>query len=217
VTVAGDRAAGLALMHELLSVSRETVARLDRYADLLCRWQRAKNLVAPSTLDTLWTRHFADSAQVVELAPTARRWVDLGSGAGFPGLVAALMLADVPGVRVDLVEANARKCAFLRAVVRETGAPAHVHAERIDGFLDGLTDPVDVITARALAPLSELVAMTAQQIRRGALGIFHKGADLDVELATATTRWDLRFDRVPSRTGACGALLILRDCAPKSA
>ena len=213
----GDRAAGLALMRGLLPVSRETEARLDRYAALLGRWQRAKNLVAPSTLDTLWTRHFADSAQIVPLAPKARRWVDLGSGAGFPGLVVAMMLAGVPGVRVDLVEANARKCAFLRAVIRETGAPAHVHAVRIEAFLDGLTDPVDVITARALAPLSELVAMTAPQIRRGAPGIFHKGADLDTELAAAATCWDLSFDRVQSRTDASGALLIVRDCAPKSA
>ncbi len=217
MTGPGDRAAGLALMREFLPVSRETEARLDRYADLLGRWQRAKNLVAPSTLDALWTRHFADSAQIVPLATKARRWVDLGSGAGFPGLVAAVMLAEAPGVRVDLVEANARKCAFLRAVIRETGAPAHVHALRIEAFLDGLTDPVDVITARALAPLPELVAMTAPQIRRGALGIFHKGADLDTELAAAATHWDLSFDRVPSHTDGSGALLIVRDCAPKSA
>ena len=106
-------------------VSRETERRFALYAELLTRWQRVKNLVAPSTLSEIWTRHIADSAQILALAPQARRWADLGSGAGFPGLVVAISLADTKGVEVHLVEANARKCAFLREVARECGAPAH--------------------------------------------------------------------------------------------
>ena len=104
-------------------VSRETLERLDRYASLLMKWQKSLNLVGAKTLEDMWTRHFADSAQILSCVPTAYRWADLGSGAGFPGLVMALLLAKTEGASVDLVEVDQRKCAFLREVARATNAP----------------------------------------------------------------------------------------------
>ena len=114
-----DKAAALALT----PVSRETEARLDAYVDLLVQWQTKTNLVAPSTLPCLWTRHIADSLQLLSLAPHAKLWADFGSGGGFPGVVLACALADVAGARIDLVERNAKKAAFLREAIRITGTP----------------------------------------------------------------------------------------------
>jgi 16S rRNA (guanine527-N7)-methyltransferase len=131
MTLVADRTAALAQM----AVSRETVAKLDAYVDLLQRWQKIKNLVAPSTLDQIWTRHIADSAQLLPLIGGARTIVDLGSGAGFPGLVIAIAHADQNDFQVHLVESNTRKASFLREVARVTGAPVTVHAVRIEEFV----------------------------------------------------------------------------------
>jgi 16S rRNA (guanine527-N7)-methyltransferase len=212
-----DRARGLSLMDGLLTVSRETEARLETYANLLRRWQGAKNLVGPDTMASLWTRHFADSAQVLAAAPRARRWLDLGSGAGFPGLVIAIFLAGQDGAEVHLVESNARKCAFLRAVIRETGAPAHVHASRIGDYVAGTDSVPQILTARALSPLSQLVAMSAPMIARGAVGIFHKGQDVDAELTETSRCWTLDVELIPSRTHPEGFLVMVRDCIRKNA
>ena len=134
-------------------VSRETYGRLAALVALVKKWQRAENLVAASTLDTIWTRHVADSAQLVAVFPKIRHWLDLGSGGGFPGLVTAILLGD--GSRDDgtvhLVESNARKCAFLRTAVRDIGAPAVVHHGRIEDILARFEAPVEAISARALA------------------------------------------------------------------
>lgn len=217
MTTLADRATGLAVIREIVPVSRETELRLDRYADLLYRWQRAKNLVGPQTLRELWTRHFADSAQVLGAAHDARHWVDLGSGAGFPGLVVAILLAESGRTRVELVESNARKAAFLRAVIRATGAPARVHATRIDAFVKGWAEPVDAVTARALAPLSDLLAMSAPLIQHGATGIFHKGREIESDITQASEHWRFTAERLPSRTHRDGVLVIVRDCEAKSA
>ena len=112
----------------LVPVSRETGDRLAAYVDLLARWRKTTNLIAGSTFPSVWTRHIADSAQLLALAPTARRWIDMGSGAGFPGLVIAIQLADVPGAVVHCIESDQRKCAFLREAVRATGAAATIHS-----------------------------------------------------------------------------------------
>src|SRR5215467_4133711 len=117
---------------EVFKVPRETIHRLIRYAELLALWQKSKNLVAPSTLPALWSRHFADSAQLCGLALEARLWLDLGSGAGFPGLVVAILQSGRPGFRMHLVESNRKKCAFLAEVVRATEAPVDIHAMRIE-------------------------------------------------------------------------------------
>lgn len=217
MTIGDDRAAGLDLIRAMVPVSRETEARLDVYAGLLARWQSAKNLVGRQTLEQLWTRHFADSAQVLAVMPDARRWVDLGSGAGLPGLVVGILLADEESAQVHLVESNSRKCAFLRTVIRETGAAANVHPARIETFVAGFSERVDAVTARALAPLGDLVSMAAPLVARGAVGVFHKGRGVEAELAHASTAWKLDFELIPSCTHPDGLLVILRDCAAKTA
>lgn len=173
-----DRVAALQLMH----VSRETLERLQIYADLLIKWQRTINLVSPATLPHLWVRHIADSAQVLDCAADARIWVDIGSGGGFPGLVTAIRLAGQAGAKVHLVESDQRKCAFLREVARATGAPAEVHVGRIEAVLPGLNDVVNAVSARALAPLHQLVGYTEKLLEKGAIGVFLKGQDVDKEL-----------------------------------
>jgi 16S rRNA (guanine527-N7)-methyltransferase len=190
-----DREAALALA----PVSRETLARLETLAAELRRWQGVKNLVGPKTLNTMWTRHIADSLQLLDLAPDARRWVDLGSGAGFPGLVLGIAALERPGMTVDLVESNGRKCAFLRHVVRATGARATVHDARIEAVIDGFAG-AQVVTARALAPLAELLAWAEPLLRNGAVGLFPKGREVDAELTEAAKSWTYEAELLPSRT-----------------
>ncbi|HTJ63007.1 MAG TPA: 16S rRNA (guanine(527)-N(7))-methyltransferase RsmG, partial [Alphaproteobacteria bacterium] len=138
-----------------MPVSRETLSRLEAYVDLLLQWQAVTNLVAPSTLPTLWTRHIADSLQLLDLAPAARTFADLGSGGGFPGIVLACALAERPGAQIDLVERNAKKAAFLREALRITGGAGEVHHRDIVDYVDSRIAPVDCVTARALAPLHQ--------------------------------------------------------------
>ena len=199
---------------ELVPVSRETERRLALYAELLTRWQRVKNLVAPSTLAEIWTRHIADSAQILALAPAARRWADLGSGAGFPGLVVAISLADTAGVEVHLVEANARKCAFLREVARECGAPATIHNGRIEDVVPTLNS-IDVVTARALAPLPRLIEMGRILIDGGATALFLKSQGEIHESVDFGPAYDVTI--VPSRTSENGRIVMLRRTAAKPA
>src|SRR5467141_3668369 len=148
-TLAADKAVALALT----PVSRETESRLDRYVELLQEWQAKTNLVAPSTLPNLWTRHISDSLQLLTLAPSAKIWVDLGSGGGFPGVVLACALAGTSGATVHLVDRNAKKAAFLREALRVTNSPGTVHLTDIGDSVDRITGLVDCITARAVAPL----------------------------------------------------------------
>jgi len=198
-------------------VSRGTGETLQRYVALLARWQRSHNLVGPGTLSEVWTRHIADCAQLVLLKPAARVWVDLGSGAGLPGLVVAMLLADRPGTAVHLIESDRRKCAFLRAAIRETGAPAEVHDGRIDSVLQQWTAPVDCVTARALARLSELCRLAAPLIARGAVGLFHKGQDLEVEYREAARYWELDASIHASLLAGGGSIVELRHLTPKPA
>lgn len=188
-------------------VSRETYARLETFADLFLKWSARINLAAPGTLDELWTRHILDSAQVVGIAPTARQWIDLGSGGGFPGVVTAILMMERGG-HVDLVESNRKKAAFLQIAVEEL--PAHVHAGRIDEVLAGLQTP-DVVTARALAPLPRLLPMIAPQLRSPARAILHKGREFRSELQESAADW--RFDLVEhaSKTDSDAALLEISN------
>src|SRR5215467_6864697 len=151
--LAADRAKAFGLT----PVSRETVDRLDRFVELVLTWQKTTHLISPSTIPTLWTRHVADSLQLLELAPSARLWVDLGSGGGFPGLVIACALAETPGAQVHLVESNTKKAAFLREAVRLTGAPAVVQPMRIEKFVANFSAAPDALTARALLPFKSLL------------------------------------------------------------
>jgi 16S rRNA (guanine527-N7)-methyltransferase len=203
--VAADKTAALALT----PVSRETEARLVRYVGLLLEWQAKTNLVAPSTLPNLWTRHIADSLQLLDLAPAAKVWIDLGSGGGFPGVVLACALAETPGAMVHLVERNTRKAAFLREALRVTGARGMVHLAEIGDTGDRITGPVDCVTARAVAPLSQLIGFVEPLVRKGAKALFLKGQDVEAELTEATKYWKIAPHLHPSRTGGGGWIVEL--------
>ncbi|GJE36388.1 16S rRNA (guanine(527)-N(7))-methyltransferase RsmG [Methylobacterium persicinum] len=179
-------------------VSRETTQSLDTYVAQLARWQTVKNLVGPSTLSEVWSRHVADALQLLTLAPDAKTWLDLGSGAGIPGLILAIAGRE-RGIRVTLVESNARKCAFLTEAARLTGAPAAIRNTRIEGVIATLAG-TDVVCARALAPLDQLLAWSEPLLKSGTMGLFPKGRDVQAELTQATTRWTVAHDLVPSRT-----------------
>jgi 16S rRNA (guanine527-N7)-methyltransferase len=204
-------AKGAEALAGILDVSRETAERLERYVALLGRWQKVQNLVAPSTLADAWTRHVADSAQLVALAPAdARSWLDLGSGAGFPGLVAAICCAERPGFAAELVEANGRKAAFLRAVIRETGAPARVHNCRIEDFSWPHGQPPDVISARALAPLATLLRYARPFMGEKTVAILPKGREFESELKTALHEWNLDLVIEQSAVERDGRIIVVR-------
>ena len=167
-----------------LIVPRETIERLETHLRLLEEWSGRMNLVGPKELELFWSRHALDSAQLIKFAPEAKRWADLGSGAGFPGLVVAALLADQPDTAVHLVESTGKKAAFLRAVAEAAALPVKVFNQRIEAFAAG-EGPYDVITARALAPLPRLILYAKPNLDRGAIGLFHKGAGVDAELAAA--------------------------------
>lgn len=194
----------------LTPVSRETKERLDRFVDLLLTWQKTTHLISPATVPHLWTRHVADSLQLLDLAPQARVWVDLGAGGGFPGLVIACALAGREGARVHLVESNQKKAAFLREAVRITGAPAVVQAMRIEKFVAYFTGHVEVVTARALLPLKSLLSQCFPLVSRGALGLFPKGQDVDAELTQASKYWNIDCTLVPSRTDSLARIVMVR-------
>ena len=149
----GDLAADKAEALRLTPVSRETLTRLETFVDLLLQWQRTTNLISPATISNLWTRHVADSLQLLDLAPAAKVWVDFGSGGGFPGIPVGCALAGRPGAKVHLVESNGKKAAFLREAIRVTGIPAVVHARRIEDCGDSFGDKIDVVSAQAVGPL----------------------------------------------------------------
>jgi 16S rRNA (guanine527-N7)-methyltransferase len=263
-------------------VSRETLDRLATYEHLLRHWQKTINLVAPSTLDAIWHRHFADSAQLLALAPTATTWLDLGSGAGFPGLVIAMMLAQrvtagvpspiVPearlrhdvgegqgggdgrtsevgipptpspsphhagGVsstrrggespakqrpRITLIDSNARKCAFLREVVRQTGIAQRVTVDILSTRIEAAATQArlgqpDVISARALAPLDRLVGLAAKLSSPRTVGLFLKGRDAEAELKAAEKMWNFNAELVPSRTDPDARVIVIRSLQPKA-
>jgi 16S rRNA (guanine527-N7)-methyltransferase len=192
-----DKAAAL----KLTPVSRETEARLDIYVALLMQWQAKTNLVASSTLPHLWTRHISDSLQLLRLAPEAKIWIDLGSGGGFPGVVLACAIANTPGAMVHLVERNAKKAAFLREALRITGVAGTVHLADIEDSVDSAPGPVDCVTARAVAPLHQLVGFAAPLVGKGAKALFLKGQDVEAELTKATKYWKLTPRLHASLTG----------------
>jgi 16S rRNA (guanine527-N7)-methyltransferase len=184
------------------AVSRETKARLQKLVHELHRWQAIKNLVSRQTLGQVWTRHVADSLQLAALAPEARVWLDLGSGAGFPGLVLAIALADAPGAAVHLVEGNARKSAFLRHVARLTNVPAIIHEGRIEEVVPALVgaNEIQIVTARALAPLGQLLAWAEPLLTTSAIGLFPKGREAKAELTEAAKSWKFGAELIPSLT-----------------
>lgn len=188
----------------ILSVSRETLERLTLYADLLTRWQAKINLVGPGTLPDLWQRHMLDSAQMAPYLPEGPL-LDLGSGAGFPGLVLAIMT----GQPMHLVESDARKCAFLREAARVTGAlNVTVHNKRIESIPPF---PVAAVTARALASLDKLLNWAAPFLQQRSQCLFLKGKIVDEELTQAGEHWNMAVRRVPSLSDPSGLILILSE------
>lgn len=215
--LAGDRKSALSMF----ALAPQTTARLDRFVAVLLGWQRHTNLIAPSTLASLWTRHVADSLQVVNLIKRRHDRgpviVDVGSGGGFPGVVVACALADVPGTEVHLVESIQKKAAFLREAVQETGAPGIVHATRLEQVAPTLVKkPVDYVTARAVAPLPDLLELIAPLLKTGATAVLMKGRDLDEELTESSERWHIEGETVPSRTDAAARILVVHRLRRRS-
>lgn len=197
-------------------VSRETRDRLAAYASLVRTWQKHINLVAPSTLPTLWSRHIEDDLWLNSVAGPVRHWADIGSGGGFPGLVLACLAAERPGHHVDLVEANAKKSAFLRTVIRELSLPANVHCQRIEAA-GAVLEQAGAISARALASLESLLGLVAPSIEPKAVCYFLKGRAHEREVADATAHWHFDMVKHPSRTEAESVILEIRNCRPVAA
>jgi 16S rRNA (guanine527-N7)-methyltransferase len=179
------------------SVSRETFDRLIAFEAIFRRWATRINLVAPSTLPDLWARHMLDSAQLARINPTAVAWLDIGSGGGFPGAVMALMLKERAGASIDLVESNRKKAAFLQTSLAQFDAPARVHARRIEEAYALVRKP-EIVIARALAPLTKLLALAEPWLKEGASGLFHKGREYPSEIRESADAW--KYDLVEHKS-----------------
>ena len=205
--LADDRRAAL----RLVPVSRETEDRLAIFVELLNRWRHKTNLISNSTFPAVWTRHIADSAQLRALAPEATRWVDLGSGAGFPGLVIAIQLANVPGAIVHCIESDGRKCAFLREGARATGATAAIHHARVEAIDPKGLGAVDAVTARAFAPLPLTLKLARPWIERGAIAVFPRGESAKDQIAASPEASAYAIETLPSVVNPEAAILRIRQ------
>jgi 16S rRNA (guanine527-N7)-methyltransferase len=180
------------------SVSRETQQRLEHFANLFQKWAKSINLVAPSTVQELWTRHIADSAQIFQLSPGPKHWMDMGSGGGFPGIITAIFLAELGDGWVHLVESNQKKAAFLRVALNETGARGTVHPVRVEAAED-VVPSCECISARALADLDHLLFYSSKRmIGNDTTAFFHKGRDYVAEINKARGGWDFDLVQHPS-------------------
>lgn len=196
---------------DVFNVSRETLERLKLYVALLEQWQPRINLVAGTTLPEVWRRHIADSAQLLAFAPEAHTWLDLGSGAGFPGLVIAIMTHGGAGPRVSLIESDRRKSAFLAEVARQTGISVEIHTARIEQIAtQRMLKPVDVVSARALAPLVRLIPLCLPFFGDATLGLLPKGRDAESEVAQARANWAFDVEMTPSLTDAEARIVAIR-------
>lgn len=182
------------------------ISDLTRYRELLAEWNERMNLVGPATLEVFWNRHAWDSAQLLRLAPDARTWADLGAGAGLPGVVLAVLGKGQPGFHVHLVESMTKRCRFLSEVVGALDLPATIHNVRAEER----DLAVDIVTARACAPLARLLGYAQPYLRRGATGLFLKGQDVASELAEASRCWDLDADTLQSLSDPRGKIVRVR-------
>jgi 16S rRNA (guanine527-N7)-methyltransferase len=182
------------------------MADLTAYLALLTEWNAVMNLVGPSALAEFWPRHAYDSAQLLRFAPEARTWADLGAGAGFPGLVLAILLKGAPGAKVHLVESMAKRCRFLSEVAQKLGLPAEIHNARAEDL--GIR--VDIVTARACAPLFRLLGYAEPFFKRGATGLFLKGQDVVSELTEATKYWKFEAELSVSSSHPDGRILQVK-------
>lgn len=200
-----DRAAFLAA-HD---VSRETLERLDRIIATLDDWRLRSNLIGPKEWPQIWTRHVGDSWQLLNHLSESARVVDLGSGAGFPGLIIA---AARPNCHVTMIESVGKKCAFLRAAIEAAGLHASVHHGRVEAAPE---IKADVVTARAFAPMPGLLDYAAPWLTNGAIGLFPKGERWKEELTAGLQRWNFAYEAIPSRSGGSGVILIVREVASR--
>jgi 16S rRNA (guanine527-N7)-methyltransferase len=191
-------------------VSRETFERLQAFEQVFQKWNSHINLVAASTRDDTWNRHILDSAQLMQMAPTANRWVDLGSGGGFPGLILAFLLKDRAGSSVQLVESNRKKASFLQTVTGQFNLPAHVHARRIEECY-ALVPTSQIVTARALAALPLLLDLAAPWLTTGATALFHKGRDYRSEVQESAQRWSFDLVEHASMVDPEGVILEVKN------
>ena len=183
--------------------SASQMADLERFRALLTEWNERMNLVGPSALEAFWPRHAYDSAQLFELSDGAKTWADLGAGAGFPGVILAILLKDTPGARVHLVESMVKRAGFLNAVVAELALPAEVHNARAES----LDMTVDIVTARACAPMPRLLQFARPYLRRGAVGLFLKGQDIETELAQTPKIKSYKVRLLQSRSDPSGRIV----------
>ena len=212
-SLANERAAVI----QQLGVSRETEAKLDIVVAELVRWQAMMNLVGPATLPQVWSRHIADSWQLLNCCGESGPWIDLGSGGGFPGLMVAIGRTEQGLGTTHLIESNSRKCGFLRQVIRLTDVDAVVHEGRIDAVLPRFDQHVAVVSARAVASLDQLLGWTNQLLRKGALGIFPKGQDVELEVKQAAISWDFSASLQHSKTDPHARIVLVRMDAMESA
>jgi 16S rRNA (guanine527-N7)-methyltransferase len=193
----------------LAGANATQVADLEAFRRLLAEWNRRMNLVGVSTLADFWSRHAWDSAQLLRLAPDARTWADLGAGAGLPGVVLAILLKDRTSAKVHLIESMAKRCRFLAEVAGTLALPVEVRNRRAEE----LKLTVDVVTARACAPLSRLLAFAQPYMARGATGLFLKGQDAEAEIKDARRTWRFDVDVIPSLSDPRGRILKVERLA----
>lgn len=193
-----------------LDVSRETLEKLKTFAELLRKWNPKINLVSKSSLDDLWPRHILDSVQIFELVPGPGKWVDLGSGGGFPGIVISILNQEERNFDVVMVESDQRKSAFLRTAIRELDLAAKVKTERIEE-LECLE--ADVLSARALADLTKLLGFAELHLKRGGIALFPKGQSWQREDLEARQDWNYDLETVTSKTNSDAAILKIKDIA----
>jgi len=192
---------------EAVGATAERLQDIETFRRLLAEANRQVNLVGDSTLGDFWRRHFVDSAQLLWFRPAAGRWADLGSGAGLPGLVLAILLKDRPGAQIHLIESMAKRCRFLTEVVEILALPAVVHNARAES----LKLEVEMVTARACAPLDKLLAYAEPYVARGAQALFLKGADVEAEIANARRVWRFKAETQVSLSDPRGRLLSIRE------
>lgn len=197
----------------LVGVSCETVGRLERYINLLRTWSRTVNLLGPREFEDIWRRHILDSAQIVRhIDSDPRTWLDIGSGAGFPGLVVAILMMDAGAeTRFDLVDSDQRKCAFLREAGRILGLPVDVHAIRIENLPQR---SYDLISARAFAPLKTLLGVASTFSGAGTQMLFHRGRNVEFELTDALKHWSMTIGILPSLSDPGGRILKVSGLRP---
>jgi 16S rRNA (guanine527-N7)-methyltransferase len=190
----------------LTGVTEGQLADLARYQDLLAEWNEVMNLVGPLTIAAYWNRHALDSWQLLPMAPEAKVWADLGAGAGLPGIVLAILLKDVAGAKVHLVESMTKRCRFLHEVVKALDLPAQVHNARAEE----LDLKVEIVTARACAPMTKLLGFSEPYLKRGATGLFLKGQDVAAELSEAAASWKFESELRPSQSDPRGRIVQVK-------